>query len=95
VFGFYRDQCERANAIVAATPLSAHIARELTDNRTGLGQRYQEHRPPEMRTVFPPHTDRPFRPASAGSHLRAREKQNGGYLKPSLSTPRLTRMSAA
>jgi hypothetical protein len=23
VFGFYRDQCERANAIVAATPLSA------------------------------------------------------------------------
>jgi hypothetical protein len=76
VFGFYRDQCERANAIVAATPLSApprgrhpgdpageicdlrriilhiieetarhaghlDIARELTHNRTGLGQRYQ------------------------------------------------------
>jgi hypothetical protein len=75
VFGFYQDQCERANAIVAATPLSApprgrhpgdpageicdlrriilhmieetarhagHLdtARELTDNRTGLGQRY-------------------------------------------------------
>jgi hypothetical protein len=74
VFGFYRDQCERANAIVAATPLSAplrgrhpvtgrrglrpalghlghvrgdgrhaghlDIARELADNRTGLGQRY-------------------------------------------------------
>jgi len=75
VFGFYRDQCERANAMVAATPLSAQprgrhpgdpageicdlrriilhmieetarhaghldIARELTDNRTGLGQRY-------------------------------------------------------
>lgn len=75
VFGFYRDQCERANAIMAATPLSApprgrhpgdpageicdlrriilhmieetarhaghlDIARELTDNRTGLGQRY-------------------------------------------------------
>jgi hypothetical protein len=75
VFGFYQDQCERANAIVAATPLSApprgrhpgdpageirdlrrivlhmieetarhaghlDIARELTDARTGLGQRY-------------------------------------------------------
>jgi hypothetical protein len=75
VLGFYRDQCERANAIVAATPLSAaprgrhpgdpagevcdlrriilhmieetarhaghlDIARELADNRTGLGQRY-------------------------------------------------------
>jgi Protein of unknown function (DUF664) len=75
VFGFYRDQYERANAIVAATPLSApprgrhpgdpdgeicdlrriilhmieetarhaghlDIARELTDHRTGLGQRY-------------------------------------------------------
>ena len=75
VFGFYRDQCERANAIVAATPLSAlpqrrhpgdpagevrdlrrimlhmieetarhaghlDVARELADNRTGLGQRY-------------------------------------------------------
>ena len=75
VFGFYRDQCERADAIVAATPLSAppqgrhpgdpageicdlrriilhmieetarhaghlDIARELTDTRTGLGQRY-------------------------------------------------------
>jgi hypothetical protein len=78
VFGFYRDQCERADAIVAATPLSAapqgrhpgdpageicdlrriilhmieetarhaghlDIARELTDNRTGLGQRYARH----------------------------------------------------
>jgi hypothetical protein len=75
VFSFYRDQCELANAIVAATPLSApphgrhpgdpdgeicdlrrvilhmieetarhagHLdtARELADNRTGLGQRY-------------------------------------------------------
>lgn len=75
VFGFYQDQCERADAIVAATPLSAppigghpgdpdgeicdlrrvilhmieetarhaghlDIARELADNRTGLGQRY-------------------------------------------------------
>jgi hypothetical protein len=75
VFGFYRDQCERANAFVAVTPLSApplgrhrgdpegeicdlrriilhmieetarhaghlDIARELADNRTGLGQRY-------------------------------------------------------
>jgi hypothetical protein len=75
VFGFYRHQCERANAIVAATSLSApprgrhpgdpdgeicdlrriilhmieetarhaghlDIARELADNRTGLGQRY-------------------------------------------------------
>ena len=75
MFGFDRDQCERANAIVAATPLSApplgrhpgdpageicdlrrvilhmieetarraghlDITRELTDNRTGLGQRY-------------------------------------------------------
>ena len=75
VFAFYRDQRERANAIVAATPLSApprgrhpgdpageicdlrriilhmieetarhaghlDIARELADNRTGLGQRY-------------------------------------------------------
>jgi hypothetical protein len=75
VFAFYRDQCVRANAIVAATPLSApprgrhpgdpdgevcdlrriilhmieetarhaghlDIARELTDNRTALGQRY-------------------------------------------------------
>jgi uncharacterized damage-inducible protein DinB len=75
VFGFYRDQCERADAFVAATPLSEpprgrhrgdpageicdlrriilhmieetarhaghlDIARELADNRTGLGQRY-------------------------------------------------------
>jgi len=75
VLGFYRDQCERANAFVAATPLSEpprgrhrgdpageicdlrriilhmieetarhaghlDIARELADNRTGLGQRY-------------------------------------------------------
>jgi hypothetical protein len=79
VFGFYRDQCERADAIVAATPLSAppqgrhpgdpageicdlrrivlhmieetarhaghlDVVRELTENRTGLGQRYQRPR---------------------------------------------------
>ena len=75
VFGFYLDQCERANAIVAVTPLSAppqgrhpgdpageicdlrriilhmieetarhaghlDVARELTGNGTGRGQRY-------------------------------------------------------
>jgi hypothetical protein len=82
VFGFYRDQCERANAFVAATPLSAppqgrhpgdpageicdlrriilhmieetarhaghlDIARELTGNGTGRGQRFSARRPPE------------------------------------------------
>jgi hypothetical protein len=80
VLGFYRDQCQRADALVTATPLSAppqrrhpgdpdgeicdlrriilhmieetarhaghlDIARELTGNGTGRGQRYSRKRP--------------------------------------------------
>ena len=97
VLGFYRDQCERANAIVAATPLptppqgrhpgdpareicdlrriilhmieetarhAGHldIARDLTDNRTGLGQRYPRPRLPDMRSSADGHQHCQYRP---------------------------------
>jgi len=97
VLGFYRDQCERANAIVAATPLPTppqgrhpgdpagqicdlrwiilhmieetarhagqlDIARDLTDNRTGLGQRYPRPRLPVMRSSADGHQRCQYRP---------------------------------